>query len=179
MIRLSGFSVEGYKSFGKRTPKICIAPITIVLGRNNSGKSALCRAPLFFSRPLQAGDSREPFPLEIEGTDFGMNLLDLCFNQHLGGLKAGLFFDHSSIKSLKIGGAAIPEKAKAEEWIRFSHEEKDFKRIDRHFKNRTAKSILPEALNLMGTWDDLTADALEARAGNELKQLLDRIEEYL
>ncbi len=92
MIRLSAFSVEGYKAFGKKTPKIHISPITIILGRNNSGKSALCRAPLFFSHPFQTDDWQEPFPLEIQGIDFGMNLLDVCFNQQLGGLKARLFF---------------------------------------------------------------------------------------
>jgi len=114
MIRLSGFSVEGYKSFGKETPIIYIAPITIILGRNNSGKSALCRAPLFFSHPLDASDWVEPFELEIqginEGINFGANLLDVCFNQQISGLKARLFFEHDSIRSVKIGGAAIPEK---------------------------------------------------------------------
>ncbi len=110
MIRLSGFSVEGYKSFGKETPKIHIAPITIILGRNNSGKSALCRAPLFFSHPLQTNEGWEPFPLEIQGIDFGANLIVICFNQQLSGLKARLFFDHDTIRSVKIGGAAIPEK---------------------------------------------------------------------
>jgi len=110
MIRLSGFSVEGYKSFGKETPIIYIAPITIILGRNNSGKSALCRAPLFFSHPLQTNEGWEPFPLEIQGIDFGANLIDICFNQQISGLKARLFFEHDSIRSVKIGGAAIPEK---------------------------------------------------------------------
>jgi len=71
------------------------------------------------------------------------------------------------------------QKKKAEEWIHFSDEEKDFKHIEKHFKNQKVKSILPDALNLMGTWDKLTLAVLEERAGKELKQLLDCMEEYL
>jgi len=71
------------------------------------------------------------------------------------------------------------QKTKIEEWIRFSDEEKDFKHIEKHFKSREVKSILRDALNLMGTWDKLTLTVLEERAGKELKQMLDCMEEYL
>lgn len=110
MIRLSGFSTEGYKAFGTLTPFIRIAPITVVLGRNNSGKSALCRAPLFFSYIFRT-DAEMPFSLEADGIVFGMNLSDICFNQRIDGLKATLYFDHSDIEYIKIGGATIQEKA--------------------------------------------------------------------
>lgn len=110
MIRLSAFSTEGYKAFGTLTPIIRLAPITIVLGRNNSGKSALCRAPLFFSH-LFRYDAETPFSLEAGDIDFGMNFSDVCFNQRIDGLKATLFFEHSDIDYVKIGGAAIQEKA--------------------------------------------------------------------
>jgi predicted ATP-dependent endonuclease of OLD family len=110
MIRLSGFSTEGYKAFGTLTPIIRLAPITIILGRNNSGKSALCRAPLFFSYPFGI-DPEIPFSLEAGGIDFGMNFSEICFNQRLDGLKATLFFDHPDIEYIKIGGATLREKA--------------------------------------------------------------------
>ena len=108
-MRLSGFSVEGYKTFKKKTPIIDLAPITIVLGRNNSGKSALCRAPLFFSHMFRE-DAWTPFPLEMDGIDFGMSLQDISFGQRIDGFKAELWFKNSGIKKLKTGGASISEK---------------------------------------------------------------------
>jgi len=112
MIKLTGFCVQGYKAFGQKTPIIDLAPITIILGRNNSGKSALCRVPLFFTH-LFRSDPWTPFPLEMEGIDFGMNLSDICFNQRIDGFKATLSFKNDTeddIKEIKIGGAAIQEK---------------------------------------------------------------------
>ncbi|NJL59650.1 MAG: hypothetical protein HC887_08390 [Desulfobacteraceae bacterium] len=111
------FSTEGYKAFGTLTPIIRLAPITIVLGRNNSGKSALCRAPLFFSY-LFRYDAETPFYLEAGDIDFGMNFSDVCFNQRIDGLKATLFFEDSDIEYVKIGGAAIQEKALSSDYNR-------------------------------------------------------------
>lgn len=101
MIKLSGFCVEGYKAFDRKTPMIDLAPITIILGRNNSGKSALCRAPLFFTHLFQS-DARTPFPLEMEGIDFGMTLLDISFNQRIDGFKATLSFHNDAVKKKNV-----------------------------------------------------------------------------
>ncbi|WP_405396542.1 AAA family ATPase [Microbispora hainanensis] len=61
------FTVENYRCFAK-PQKVELRPITVVLGRNNSGKSALVRTPLL----LQAGirtTSRSPFDLDQLGDE--------------------------------------------------------------------------------------------------------------
>ncbi|WP_432926155.1 DUF3696 domain-containing protein [Microbispora sp. CA-135349] len=64
---LISFTVENYRCFAK-PQKVELRPITVVLGRNNSGKSALVRTPLL----LQAGIrtmSRSPFDLDQLGDE--------------------------------------------------------------------------------------------------------------
>ncbi|MEU7689017.1 AAA family ATPase [Microbispora hainanensis] len=45
---LISFTVENYRCFAK-PQKVELRPITVVLGRNNSGKSALVRTPAPFA----------------------------------------------------------------------------------------------------------------------------------
>jgi len=88
---------------------------------------------------------------------------------------------HHQVQNLQNGqeNAHHIQKRRMEEWTRFSDEEKDFGHIGKHFKSRTVKSILPKALDLMGNWDKLAVTDLEDRAGMELKQMVDCLEEYL
>lgn len=66
---LTGFAVEQYRAFGERQ-EIELGKITLLLGRNNAGKSALCFAPVYFSSPFAKG---APVPLaqKVGGFDFG------------------------------------------------------------------------------------------------------------
>lgn len=74
-MELTGLSFQNYKAFpGKGS--IEIRPLTILIGRNSSGKSAIARLPLLlaasFSERAQA-----PLELEVEGVDFGASFVDL------------------------------------------------------------------------------------------------------
>lgn len=72
---LTGLSFQNYKAF-PGTESIEIRPLTILIGRNSSGKSAIARLPLLlaasFSKHAQA-----PLALEVEGVDFGASFVDL------------------------------------------------------------------------------------------------------
>ncbi|MFY1634589.1 AAA family ATPase [Solwaraspora sp. WMMB335] len=54
--------LENYRGFRNRQ-EIELAPITVVLGKNNSGKSALTRAPLVIATGF---DTTSPSPLDLE-----------------------------------------------------------------------------------------------------------------
>jgi hypothetical protein len=54
------FSLSRYRAFD-RMVKVELAPITIMIGSNNVGKTTLCRAPWFVSQPFNRG-SASPFP---------------------------------------------------------------------------------------------------------------------
>lgn len=44
-MKITGMSFENYKAF-RRPESVKIRPLTILIGRNNSGKSAIARLPL-------------------------------------------------------------------------------------------------------------------------------------
>ncbi|MBB2913622.1 hypothetical protein FHS43_004931 [Streptosporangium becharense] len=62
---IARFSVENYRCFPK-AQEVELRPITVVLGKNNSGKSALVRAPLVLSTGVRT-DSPLPFDLDQLG----------------------------------------------------------------------------------------------------------------
>jgi hypothetical protein len=70
---LSRFTVQNYRCFPDEQ-EVELGKITVVLGRNNSGKSALVRAPLVMSTGFPAGPRRsdhsiQPLDLEQLGDD--------------------------------------------------------------------------------------------------------------
>lgn len=83
-MRLTRYGCENYKAF--RDPAtVELRPLTIFLGRNNSGKSALLRLPLLLLRALSRDAPRDGFPLEARGLSFGRVFRDLIH----GGLAHG------------------------------------------------------------------------------------------
>ncbi|MEV5570209.1 DUF3696 domain-containing protein [Spirillospora sp. NPDC052269] len=60
-------AVENYRSFRERQ-EIELRPITVILGKNNSGKSALTRLPLILETGLNT-NSRLPLDLDMLGDD--------------------------------------------------------------------------------------------------------------
>jgi len=78
-MELSELSFENYKAFHDRQT-IEIRPLTVLIGRNNSGKSVISRLPLLVGRALSAS-AEGPFELEFDGLDFGASYVDLIHNR--------------------------------------------------------------------------------------------------
>ena len=101
--RIREFTLENYKAFAL-TDRIELAPLTIVLGRNNAGKSALCRAPLFFLNALRR-DAWTPFPLVLDGVHFGDRLEDVVFRRQASGFSGSFLLDvDGNSYQFSIGG---------------------------------------------------------------------------
>src|SRR6478609_5759691 len=77
-IRLRSFRAAGYKAFPLQAPPLELAPITLVIGHNNAGKSSLVRAPILFADSL--GDENEVLALSTRGLDFARDPAEL-FNE--------------------------------------------------------------------------------------------------
>lgn len=75
---LARLSLENYKCFRDRQ-SVELAPITVVLGRNNSGKSALVRSPMVLATGIH-NDTPLPFDLEQLG-DTAPDFVDLVHNR--------------------------------------------------------------------------------------------------
>jgi predicted ATPase len=74
--KLLAVSLERFKSF-KTLPRIEFAPLTIILGRNNSGKSTLIQSLLLLKQTL--ADPRPDVMLKLEGLVEAFSLRELTF----------------------------------------------------------------------------------------------------
>jgi len=108
MIKLIEFTIEGYKSFAQST-QIELAPLTIIFGKNDSGKSSLCRVPLFLTHIFR-DKAITPFPLELSGIDFGRTLKEICYGGRLHGFTGSLRLDNAPFKVVELGGTELQEK---------------------------------------------------------------------
>ncbi|MDC0744165.1 AAA family ATPase [Polyangium mundeleinium] len=104
---LTWFSVEGYKAFGQEA-RVELGKLTLLLGRNNAGKTALCFAPSYLTHPL-GKDAPSPLPTKVGGIDFGA-LPSVCFRRQATGLqwKLGLA-GVAGANRLAMGVTSLPE----------------------------------------------------------------------
>jgi AAA ATPase domain len=79
MWHLTELSFENYRTF-ERPETLKLRPLTVLIGRNNSGKSAIARLPLLLSRGLER-DAEAPLELEFGGHDLGASFADLATNR--------------------------------------------------------------------------------------------------
>ena len=77
-MELRKLGLERYKGYARRV-EADLAPLTILVGPNNSGKTALAQAIQLVAGGLAApdGDAREPLPLESGGVRHGETFEDL------------------------------------------------------------------------------------------------------
>lgn len=82
LLQLNEITFRGYKSFpgGDREDavlqRLSLAPLTLIFGKNNSGKSAVVRLPRLLLGGLACGDERM-LPLEVRGQKYGGRFIDI------------------------------------------------------------------------------------------------------
>jgi hypothetical protein len=145
---LTGYAVKGYKAFGVEA-SIELGRLTIILGRNNAGKTALCNAPLFFTHPFELG-ALTPFPLKKQGIDFCSSLLAACFARQPSGFTGMISLSGGESTRVTIGGAALSEKNQRQvvTQIAVEHPQKPLRR----------RGVLewPEVQKLLGGYPELS-----------------------
>ena len=100
-MRLRELTVERYKGYAERA-RLELAPLTILVGSNNSGKSALARAIPLIAGGLSPSekDIAEPIPLESDGIRHGKSFEDLVTGRAVHGrlrLSADLADDQGDV----------------------------------------------------------------------------------
>ena len=85
-MELRRFSLERYKGYARRA-EVELAPLTILVGPNNSGKTALAQAIQLLAGGLAPpdADTREPLPLESGGLRHGETFEDLVTGRPVHG----------------------------------------------------------------------------------------------
>lgn len=76
---INKISFKNYKLF-KKEQVFDIKPITVLIGKNNTGKSAILKLPTLISASLK-GDFEEPLRLINNGIKIGVNYSDLVFDK--------------------------------------------------------------------------------------------------
>ena len=100
-MELRRLSVERYKGYGEPT-SVEIAPLTILVGANNSGKTALAQVIhlLASSLALSGDDTVEPLPLRSGGVHHGKAFVDLVTGRSAHGrLDLSVVLAHDSSES--------------------------------------------------------------------------------
>jgi len=86
-MKLLSISLENYKCFERNTT-LEIAPLTVIVGRNNSGKSALLKAVHLFSTSILQSNGVDPVPLNLHsnGIHHGKTFRDLISGRTSNGV---------------------------------------------------------------------------------------------
>lgn len=91
MAALTRLKMKRYKAFDE-VDLAFDRPLTVVLGKNNAGKSALLRAPVFATGGLDFS-ATSTLPLEVRGERFGNAFLDVAKDGNLAGVEVTLEAD--------------------------------------------------------------------------------------
>ena len=76
--RLLSLTIERFKSY-KEATTIELSPLTVILGRNNSGKSSIIQALLLLKQTLAL--PRPEVPLHLEGYVDALNLREITYGR--------------------------------------------------------------------------------------------------
>jgi len=78
-MELKKIGFKNYKAF-KNLQEIDIKPVTILIGKNSSGKSIVSRLPLLLAKSLNS-NSNSPIELQFDNFEFGGAFRDLVYNK--------------------------------------------------------------------------------------------------
>lgn len=94
-MQITSLHCKGYKGFRDQV-HLELRPLTVLLGKNNAGKSVLARLPLLLLGGLTS-EEPEPVPLQIRDLEFGGSALDLIYSRSPhGAFELGGTFAHET-----------------------------------------------------------------------------------
>jgi predicted ATPase len=95
---------KNYKPF-KELQELELKPITVLIGKNSSGKSAVAKLPAYIENSLN-GDYYGPLLLETDYVDLGAEFKDLVFSKtRTGFIELGMFGKNESLNVVVGSGS--------------------------------------------------------------------------
>lgn len=187
-MKLLRFSIERYKGYAQLT-EVELAPLTILVGSNNSGKTALAQAIQLLAGGLapSANDDPEPLPLESGGIRHGDTFEDLLTGRTVHGrltLSANFRGDSGDLSlSATVQNVLAPSRKSVRQVTKWSlsssrnsiaveREGLDERSPylvstsgrDQYSQEISWRGLIPEHSEMFSKWTAAQADALKAWA---------------
>ena len=105
---------KNYKSF-KENQELELKPITILIGKNSSGKSAVAKLPTLIEGSL-SGRFEEPLLIDNDGIELGAEFRDLVYGREIGSLELILTNDTDKFKVEIASGVKDSEFPRIRKW---------------------------------------------------------------
>ncbi|MBI5497140.1 MAG: AAA family ATPase [Deltaproteobacteria bacterium] len=120
--KLLSVTIERFKSFESRT-EIPLAPLTVILGCNNSGKSSIIQCLLLLKQTL--AEPRSDIPIHLDGVVSAFNLRELTFGwpangADVSGPTLGLRWESTIDMKRAADEARRPDRANLAKWTGIS-----------------------------------------------------------
>jgi predicted ATPase len=139
---------RNYKSF--RDPQsLFIKPMTIILGKNSSGKSAVVKLPTLVEGSL-SGDFQDPVMVTNQGVELGAEFRDLIYGRNVGSLNLTLEQSGNVLEVEIASGLRDSDLPKIRNWnynngsLEFRYDDKN----DNYKNNESNKEIRFNGFNL-------------------------------
>jgi len=100
-MKVKSISFENYKAFSEKQT-MQLRPITILIGKNSSGKSSIAKLFTLFETSL-SGNIDEPLLLDNNGVELGGELDNLFFNNNSGGISLNFKIAFDNDVEIEIG----------------------------------------------------------------------------
>lgn len=118
---------KNYKSF-KESQELELRPLTILIGKNSSGKSAIAKLPTMIEGSL-SGKFEEPLLVVNEEIELGAEFRDLVYGREIGSLEFSLKADSNTLNVEVTSGLKDSELPRIRKWklneeLRLSYDDK-------------------------------------------------------
>lgn len=111
---LTAIEFKNYKSF-KDLQRFELRKITILIGKNSAGKSAISKLPVLIENSL-SGDFEEPFLMTNKNIEFGEIPRDLIYSRKKGVLEFSLEENNEKLKIAVSSGDSVRDLPKVVGW---------------------------------------------------------------
>jgi predicted ATPase len=136
---INKISFKNYKSF-KEQQELELKAITVVIGKNSSGKSAVVKLPTLIEGSL-SGDFIDPISIVNDGIELGAEFRDLVYGRNIGSLEISIEENNNSLSVELTSGSKDSDLPKIRRWNFNNELEYFYKDIDNSYFNTKEESL--------------------------------------
>jgi predicted ATPase len=113
-MKIKSISFENYKAFSEKQT-LEIKPITVLIGKNSSGKSSIAKLFALLENSL-SGKIDEPLLVKNNGVELGAEFIDLVFGQSPSPVHFSIEFEDKTLLSISVLQDGLKYDLDIKEW---------------------------------------------------------------